>query len=123
MPVATNFASAVLLTSHYTRHKGDFSVSIETEYENKARAFLNTSLTSNSNIEEKQRKRRGILVDEWVRYDKSTNEFAIVQKDGTICTYFKPMMFNTAPPGTPRDKMHKRASNYQYFLDECELPK
>ncbi len=122
MPVAINFASSTLLTRHYARHKGDFAVTSEQEYLKKAKNFLNTPLASNTNIEEKQRKRGGVLVEEWVRYDKATNEFAVVYMDGTIGTYFKPMMLSAAPAGMPRDKMHKRSSNYQYFLDECDLP-
>ncbi len=120
MPVATKFATSGLLTEHYREHKEDFSAISEQDYEEKARDFLNAPFGASTTIEEKQRKRKGILVNEWVRYDKSTNEFAIVKADGTICTYFRPMMSSLAPSGTPRNKMHKKPSNYAYFLAECE---
>ncbi len=113
MPVATNFDPLFRL-DHYGNHGSDFSVIDAYDYESQARDFLNKPLVSGGDIEECTRSN-----GETVRYDKNTNEFAVVRANGIIKTYFKPMMYSAAPPGTPRDKTHKRTSNYQYFLDEC----
>lgn len=122
MPVANDFESWQLRLRHYVDHGSDFGAKNSTDYCLRAKTFLNKPVTLGGDIEENQRRRGGVLVEEWVRYDKITNEFAVVYTDGVICTYFKPMMASHAPPGTPRRKTHRRASNYQYFLDECNLP-
>ena len=122
MPVATNFATPDLLIRHFGRHCNDFAVTSEAEYLERARNFANIPIEAGGEIEELQRTRGVVLTDEWVRYNKATNELCVTKTDGTICTYFKPVMMSAAPSGTPRDKMHKSSSNYQYFLDTCKLP-
>lgn len=114
MPNATQFADATKRMDHYVKHKDDFGATSPTEYEALAATFLNRPLASNPDIEERCRQD-----GDAVRYDKVTNEFAICKSDGTIVTYYKPMMRSMAPPGYPRIKTHNRSSNYQYFLDEA----
>lgn len=111
---ATSFADAARLTIHFAKHSADFGATDEHDFEIKAQAFLNIVITPGCGIEENARSN-----GELVRYDTVNNHFAVMKPDGTIKTYYKPMMASAAPPGTPVDKMHNRLSNYQYFLDEC----
>jgi len=115
VPVATNFADTTARDTHYVAHGSELETSTPEEYEDKARAFLCAALTDNPEIEEGTRTNGEIL-----RYHKSANEFAVMQPDGTIKTYFKPMRIADAPPNYPRRKMHGEPTNYDYFLRECK---
>ncbi|WP_245683840.1 hypothetical protein [Vulcanibacillus modesticaldus] len=81
-----NFASYKLLRSHYNKHvlkQKEFGNIKMDEYLKGARKLINSKL--DGNILTKTRSNGDILF-----YNKSTNEFAVVTKDGVIRTYFKP---------------------------------
>ncbi len=71
------------LNSHFSKHRSEFDNIDKRMYNRKARDLLN-SLVGNS-IEGFTSKAG------WrFRYNKTTNEFAICDPDGTIVTYFRP---------------------------------
>lgn len=81
-----NFASEKLLRSHYIKHvvkQKEFGNITMDEYLERARKLINSK--PGGNILIKTRSNGDILF-----YNKSTNEFAVVTKDGVIRTYFKP---------------------------------
>lgn len=115
VPIATGFIDSASLTYHHGEHGQDFNAADKDDYLAQAKAFLEAPLTANSTI------REGIRVTskEIVRYDSATEAFAVVQADGIIKTFYKPMPRHLAPPGTPRRKTHGRPTNLDYFLDTC----
>ena len=115
MPTATGFIDQASLTAHFREHGPDFSATDEADYLAKAKAFLERPLTAAGTVSEGVRAASG----ETVRFDSATDAFAVVQADGTIKTFFKPMPMRLAPPGTPRRKMHRFPTNRDYFLDTC----
>lgn len=81
-----NFASEKLLRSHYIKHvvkQKEFGNITMDEYLEGARKLINSK--PGGDILTKTRSNGDILF-----YNKSTNEFAVVTKDGVIRTYFKP---------------------------------
>lgn len=81
-----NFASEKLLRSHYIKHvvkQKEFGNITMDEYLEEARKLINSK--PGGDILTKTRSNGDILF-----YNKSTNEFAVVTKDGVIRTYFKP---------------------------------
>jgi pyocin large subunit-like protein len=81
-----NFASEKLLRSHYIKHvvkQKEFGNITIDEYLEGARKLINSK--PGGNILTKTRSNGDILF-----YNQSTNEFAVVTKDGVIRTYFKP---------------------------------
>ena len=56
-----------------------------------------------------------------VRYNPNTGEFGVLSQGGIIRTYFKLVPSVLLPNGTPRQKKacHKKASNWDYFLEAC----
>ena len=115
MPTARDFINPAALTLHFTEHGQDFGALDEADYLAQARTFLEAPLPANSAIREGVRATSG----EIVRYDSATEAFAVVQANGTIKTFYKPMPRHLAPPGTPRRKTHGFATNLDYFLDTC----
>lgn len=114
MPTATKFAARTLLRDHFVKHGSEIGATDRDDYETKAVAFLNKSIEPNGSIEQQTQ-----ISGEVVRYDKTTNEFAIMAPDGIIVTYYLPMMRSRRPAGYPINKTHTEPSNYDYFLREC----
>lgn len=115
MPIATGFSDPTSLTIHFGEHGQDFSATDEADYLAQAKAFLEVPLTATGTTVEGVRAVSG----EIVRYDSATEAFAVVKADGTIKTFYKPTPRHLAPTGTPKKKMHRFATNYDYFLDTC----
>ena len=80
---ATKFGDDAKLEDHYSRHAEGVNASSKGEYEEMARDFLNRPM----------RKTDSAAIDsagDLVKYDHSTNTFAVKAPDGTIRTFFKP---------------------------------
>jgi len=84
----------------------------DTEYERRAEQFLLAPLRPD--LLECKRKRGDI-----VRYDKVTQEFAVLSAAGVIRTYFKPVPCASLPRGVPKTGCHGMRDNMEYFRTEC----
>ncbi|MDR0570750.1 MAG: hypothetical protein LBG71_05990 [Clostridiales Family XIII bacterium] len=79
----TNSKGNSTLTRHFSDHGKDFGYSNERQYLEGARNFLEKPTTSTT--------QSFISNDGWYfRYDTATNEFGIMNKYGSVSTYFKP---------------------------------
>ena len=95
---------------HFYKHRSDFSVLNEAEYELAAERFLLSPLRPSL----LECNRSG---GDLVRYDSATEEFAVLSDAGVIRTYFKPV-----PCVTRMVKFcHGEPDNVQYFLKACQL--
>ncbi|OGO25833.1 MAG: hypothetical protein A2136_00640 [Chloroflexi bacterium RBG_16_54_11] len=77
------FSNANSLTDHFKKHGAEFGYTNESQYLKGAQDFVGTK--GNQGVLSKVRAN-----GETVIYNPKTNEFAIVSKDGSIITYFKP---------------------------------
>jgi hypothetical protein len=100
--VATGFADKGSRADHFTRHGADFGASSEAAYELLAIQFMNGGLSAT--IIEGVRRSNGDLI----RFDRTTQAFAVMRSDGIIRTFFK------ADPA-----IHGLSSNLKYFQNEC----
>ena len=89
------------LLDHFADHGQEFDVNIAQEYEMLADVFMFG--VRGPNVEECFRPQGG-----FVRYDKVTQEYGVVNSRGFLSTYF------IANPA-----VHKEASNLVYFLKRC----
>ena len=101
MPFTSGF-DPLQLGDHFTKHRSDFGVSTEEEYQTLADTFLGGP--RNADTEECIRARNGDIL----RYNRVTHEFGILTARGYIRTYYK-----------LNPRVHKMASNLAYFLMEC----
>lgn len=113
MPVATRFFDYNSLYEHFYNHGADFGATDEYVYQDMARDFLNKDLTANPHIRECVRTHGDV-----VRFDPTTDEFAIMGYDGTIRTYFVPIPRHLAPT-LPLWKTHPYTTNTEYFEANC----
>jgi len=115
VPIVSGFASHTLLMQHYSKHNPwDFQYKDASEYLNRAKAFLEADLAV-IGAEECIDPQSG----DTVRYSRITEEFAVVNPQNAIRTYYKPKPRHLAPPGWPPLKVHSQATNYDYFKDNC----
>jgi RHS repeat-associated protein len=86
IPLSRGFRSEELLVQHFEKHGAEFGGELKTakDYESAAQKFI----TSHEKGIETYKRANGDLV----RYNKATNEFGIIDKEGTIRTYFKPKL-------------------------------
>jgi pyocin large subunit-like protein len=103
LPNTKGFASPAHLLSHFGDHASDFSVKTVKEYEELA-----------NNMHECPRKQ-----GDKVRFDKKTNEFGVIGKNGVIRTYFIPKKCSQVPKTIPRIKCHKFATHLEYATSQC----
>ncbi len=80
---AEGFASKELFNEHYSKHATEFGGMTKEEYARRARKLRDAELADP--VEEI---RRGD--GSFSRYNRDTNEFLVINKDGTIRTFFKP---------------------------------
>jgi pyocin large subunit-like protein len=97
------FATSYDRTAHFQKHRSCFGARSEFEYEAMADAFLLGPLDRHTTAE---CYRSGGAV---LRYNAFTEEFGVVGPHGFVLTYFK-----------PDPVVHGLASNYAYFLAECQ---
>ncbi len=70
------------LSQHFQKHGKEFNCTSNTEYNNKAVAFMNSKGESVDSFKSEE--------NSIYKYNYDTNEFGIAKTDGTIITYFKP---------------------------------
>lgn len=100
--LATTFEFAWKRSDHWDDHQAEFpEIADEFEYERRAAEFLNAPL--GPMMEEGVRN----TDDDTIRYDRSTQNFAIMRADGIIRTFFK-----------PSKNWHGFSSNLEYFQKE-----
>lgn len=83
------FASPKLLGEHFHDHRLEFGFSTKMEYQNAASNFMSKQPTE-STITGWRDSEWGARMGDFVRYDRATNEFGIMSKNGNIRTYYKP---------------------------------
>lgn len=84
MPQTNGFQNSVALTDHFVKHRDDFGVTTEAQYEQLADVFCGGPMDANTT--QHIRSSDGAIL----RYNSVTNEFGVVGTDGCIRTYFKP---------------------------------
>jgi len=102
MPYTSGFRTRERLENHFDFHGDEFGAADEEDYERMADTFAGGP-SAETTLECVR-----VLDGAVVRWDRVTQEFAIVSADGFIQTYFKP---------DPRD--HGLSSNRAYFDREC----
>jgi pyocin large subunit-like protein len=98
------------LSIHFYKHRADFVVRTERDYELEAERFLLSPM-------------RPTLLEcnrtggDLVRYDTATEEFAVLSNTGLIRTYYKPVpcIVRLVP------SCHGEPDNIQYFRKTCKL--
>ena len=100
---ATAFAYMRKRSDHWYDHYAEFpEIANETEYEQRAAEFLNAPLSPT--MVESVRPSDG----DTIRYDRVTENFAVMRTDGVIRTFFR-----------PNKSWHGLSSNLAYFQQEC----
>jgi hypothetical protein len=94
------FGSRLLRSEHFIKHGAEFASKSASQYERAASRFMSGRPARGTM--EAVRKNGDII-----RYNPKTEEFAVMRKDGTIRTYFK-----------PDPKIHGLKTNEDYFRRE-----
>jgi filamentous hemagglutinin len=103
--IATTFEDEASKADHFQRHGSDFGAKTADEYEKMARDFLNAPLDASvGNVLECVRRGNG----DTIRSDTTSEAFAIMRRDGTIRTFYKPKV-----------AWHGYCANLFYFQAEC----
>jgi pyocin large subunit-like protein len=92
------------LADHFRKHRGDFNVSSDKQYEALADQFL-AGTRKATQVECVRRK------GDRVRNDTITTEMAVISKSGVTRTYFKPRPCASLPPTAPRVPCHLFVDN------------
>jgi len=92
-----NFGDSTSLTEHFLKHGSEFGFKTESEYLAGAQRFIGTE--GNKGVLSTLRANGDKVI-----YNPKTNEFAVVAKNGTIRTYFK-----------PDPAVHRYKTNLDYF--------
>jgi len=100
------------LPIHYARHRTDFGVATDKEYEVLAEQFL--ARPPAPHLLECDRSK-----GDFARYDTITTEYVVRSSVGLIRTYFKPRPCSSIPVGLPRTRCHGYADNLEYFRVTC----
>jgi len=100
------------LPIHWARHRIDFAVLTDKDYERLAEQFL--AKPQAPHILECTRS-----LGDLIRYDTITTEYAVLARGGAIRTYFKPVPCSSIPAGLPKVRCHGYANNIEYFNNTC----
>ena len=115
IPRTNGFRNDTFRRSHWGDHSSDFGATTVLEYERMADRFLSMSRDSQMLFECSRLRNRAR-----VRYDQTTDTFGILDRDGTIQTFFKPVpcaMLSASLVGIK--KCHSFATNLEYAQDSC----
>jgi filamentous hemagglutinin len=93
------FKGAMQLLQHFGDHGSDFNCADKYEYEGLAVAFASKPLTARI-LELARASGNGHVV----RFDQDTDEFAVVDRNGYVLTYYN-----------PNPAIHGKATNLDYF--------
>ena len=99
------------LLKHFIKHRMDFQVTSDKQYELLAENFMTGPL--HQDLKQCKRKSGDIL-----RYDVVTEEFGILASKGLVRSYYKPVPCWTLPVGSTAD-CHQYRDNLTYFNFEC----
>jgi pyocin large subunit-like protein len=111
------FESLVQLNRHFSEHGDDFGARSAIEYEEMADRFL-----SGDKPESVHECTRACGMK--LRYDQKSEAFGVLDRDGIIRTYFKPVPCSSLP-GAIREaarrsgRCHPHANNLVYVKVEC----
>jgi pyocin large subunit-like protein len=83
VPAVIGFSTEYLLNRHFHDHGNDFGVISKEQYLARAKEFLEVDILQNPNILQCA-KRNGDII----RFNRITNEFAVMSSIGIIKTYF-----------------------------------
>lgn len=103
MSIARGFADSGSRADHFQRHGSEFGASSEDEYERMAREYLNAE--ASISVLDYIRRGNGDII----RYNRVSQAFAVMRKDGIIRTFFK-----------PDPAWHGFRGNLEYFQVECD---
>jgi len=111
VPIAVGFADDFLWVVHFIKHRHEFGAETKEDYLVMAKAFIEADLATNRDIQECTNSDEIII-----RFNRRTDEFAMVTATGTIITYFRPTPRRKAPESK---KTHRFRTNLEYFKSEC----
>lgn len=103
---------------HFTEHGGDFGAADADAYEQLADSFLGGTAPSGG-VRECTRK-----MGDKVRYDPATYAYGVLDANGVIRTFYKPIPCANLPSSVRESfrrsgRCHPYASNSLYFEAEC----
>lgn len=112
------FMNTRQLSRHFSEHGADFGASNAKEYEEAADGFLGGTLPQG--IHECRRKQGDII-----RYNPKGQDYGVLDKEGIIRTYFKPIPCSSVPASVRQSirqagRCHGHANNFLYFQSECK---
>lgn len=114
MPYARGFANQSLLIWHCNKHGFQFGTNNPRHYERLAIRFFQVDLADTPNLLECCNEDGDV-----VRFNPVTDEFGVMQVNGIIRTYFKPIPERLAPPGFDLKRTHIFDTNLEYYDDNC----
>ncbi len=102
MPSYTRGFHPASLGDHFDKHKRDFGVATEQEYEALADTFLGAPCPPD--VLECTRISSGDII----RFKETTDEYGVLSRTNVIRTFFK-----------PKPRIHRLRNNLEYFRAEC----
>ncbi len=100
------------LADHFRKHRADFTVPTDRDYEALAERFLANPAAPY--LMECIRRSGDV-----VRYNTVTTEYAVRSSTGIIRTYFKPVPCSSIAAGAPRVPCQNYVDNLAYFRATC----
>ena len=113
MPYTKGFVTVRELIRHFALHGAEFAAAGESEYESMADLFIGGPKPSD--VLECTRTSGAV-----VRFDPTSQEYAVIGHDRFILTYFKPRPCATLPHWEPKVNCHGEKDNLTYFHKGCE---
>ena len=104
MPYTAGFGNAANLADHFGKHHVLLGIATVAEYERRADEFCGGPRRFGTF----QCKRK---IGDTLRYNMFTKEFGILTSAGRILTYY-----------IPERAVHKKLTNFIYFVAECRRP-
>ena len=112
------FLNARQLNLHHAEHGADFGAKSASEYERLADEFLGSA--KHPDVHECTRSR-----GDMIRFNPKTDEYGVLDGNGIIRTYFKPVPCASLPPAQrtamrQAGRCHSQTTNLVYFQEECK---
>ena len=118
MPNTSGFLNARQLSLHYAEHGADCGANSAAEYERMADGFW--AAAKPAHVHQCTRRRGDVL-----RYDPSSEVYGVLDRNGVIRTYFKPVPCAAVPVAQrsavkQAGRCHGEVTNLLYFQRECQ---
>jgi hypothetical protein len=118
MPSTMGFINARQLRLHHAEHGVDFGAITADQYEGMADKFLGNPKPPH--VYECTRSRGDVI-----RFDPHSQEYGVLDKNGIIRTYFKPIPCISLPVSERKQmkqtgRCHAHPTNLAYFHEECK---